>query len=199
MKPLIKVNYKIKLKLKLFLYYLLSIVTISFILLVSYLSNKLFETIISIILFFIYRPMFEKQYHSKTLFRCSMVSIIVWMFVIRINFNIYISLFSTVILTFLVTLISYYVRDFLDTKILVKEYEKRLEKFEHKCLNNLTEEEMRMCMPKIKGEVIHIVYMYLNKPRNQTASNFAMKNYISEATLFRYLKLVKETYEGLKE
>lgn len=193
----LKISYRFKLKTKQFLYHLLGIATIIFILFLAYLSNMLIETIISMVLFFIYSPMFDKQYHSKTLFRCSSVSVVVWFIDMKMNLEIYLSIFSSVILTFLMTAISYYVRDFLDTKILAEEYKSKLEKFEHKCLDNLTEEEMLMCMPKIKHEVIHIVYKYLNRPTNQTATNFAMKNYISEATLFRYLKLVKETYEGL--
>jgi hypothetical protein len=67
--------------------------------------------------------------------------------------------------------------------------------FESKCLENLTEEELIKYMPNIRKEVIHIVYEYLHRDPKLKSDIFAYHNHISERTLFRYLKLVKNEYE----
>ena len=191
----LKLNFKNKYKLKKMGYSLLSILTLLVILFNAWINGKLVEIIITIILFYIYRPMFEKQYHSSTLEKCSIVSIGVFIVVTRVSVDISVSLFLTVTTAFTMTAISYFVRDLLDYKILAEKYKKKLEMFESKCLENLTEEELMKYMPNIRKEVIHIVYEYLHRDPKIKSDIFAYHNHISERTLFRYLKLVKNEYE----
>ena len=190
-------KYVNKLKLIKLLYTLLGVATIVVILFIAWMNERLIETSISIILFYIYRPLYDKQYHAKTLPLCSLVSISVFTVISNMELDIATSIFNTIVLTFVVTSISYFVKDFLDSKILIKKYEEKLKRFEYKCLENLTENEMLERMPKIRKEVIHLVYNYLHRRQGISGSDYAFKNNIGEATLYRYLKLVKETYESL--
>ena len=163
----------------------------------SILKSKAIETSVVILLFFIYRRMFEKQYHASSLYLCSFISIIVFIVIINIEVSLEISILMSVILTFTITLISYYVKDYLDTKVLVQKYKSKIERYDIKCLENLTEEEMIELMPSIRYEILHIVYGYLHRAKTLTASGYAYRNSISEATLYRYLKQVKSKYESL--
>lgn len=177
--------------------YLLSLVTLGVILGIAILNNKAIETSITIVLFFIYRKLFTKQFHASSLYLCAFISIIVFIVIINIEVNLATSILISVVLTFTITLISYFVRDYLDTRVLVKKYRIKLETFDVKCVNNLTEEEMIKLMPSIPYDVIHIVYGYLHKPNTISASGYAYRNNISEATLYRYVKRVKTKYESL--
>ena len=189
---------KIKIKIKYILYYLLGVATLLVILFIAYIKDRLLETSIIIVLFYIYRHLFEKQFHASSLWLCSFISIIVFIVVVNLEVNISISVFISIILTFIVTLVSYYVWDYLDTKILVNSYKEKLFKLNSKALENLTEDEMISLMPSIKYEIIHIVYEYLHRDKSSlTASGFAYRNNISEATLYRYVKQVKNKYESL--
>lgn len=191
-------KYQTKLKIKMLFYNFLGLCIIGIICLIAYLNNKLIETIITIVLFYIYRRLFEKQYHAKSLYLCGIISLIVFTIVIHLEVSVTISILFSIILTFIITLISYYVRDYLDNKILNKQYENKLNSFNSKCIENLTEEELINALPKIKYEVIHIVYEYLHRDKTTiTASGFAYRHNISEATLYRYVKQVKQKYENL--
>ena len=156
----------------------MSILTLLVILFNAWINGKLVEIIITIILFYIYRPMFEKQYHSSTLEKCSIVSIGVFIVVTRVSVDISVSLFLTVTTAFTMTAISYFVRDLLDYKILAEKYKKKLEMFESKCLENLTEEELMKYMPNIRKEVIHIVYEYFSKIFTLFLNSFIFYSFI---------------------
>ena len=191
-------KYQHKLKLKMLGYNILGLIVLGIICLIAFLNEKLIETSITIVLFFIYRRLFEKQYHARSLFLCGVISIIVFTIIIQLEVSISISILFSVILTFIITLISYYVRDYLDNKILIKTYREKLESFNHKALENLTEDEMINLMSKISYEKIHLVYEYLHRNKALiTASGFVYKHNISERTLFRYVKEIKEKYESL--
>ena len=186
---------KTKIKIKYILYYLLGVATLLLILFIAYLKNRLIETGITIILFYIYRNLFEKQFHAKSLLMCSFISVCVFVIIINIELSITISILFTVVLTFIITLVSYYVRDYLDNKVLVKTYKNKLESFNNKSLEALTEDELIKLMPNIRYDTIHIVYEYLHRNKHlMNASGFAYRHNISEATLYRYLKQVKEKY-----
>lgn len=191
-------KYQNKLRLKMLGYNILGFIILGIICLIAYLNDKLIETGITIILFYIYRRLFEKQYHARSLYLCGFISIIVFIIIIRIEVSITISILFSVVLTFIITLVSYYVRDYFDNKILINTYKKKLESLNSKALENLTEDEMINLMPSIKYEIIHIVYEYLHRDKSSlTASGFAYRNNISEATLYRYVKQVKSKYENL--
>lgn len=184
-------SYKTKLKIKKLLYEMLGFLTMMLILGISYISNKIFEMIIVISCFYLFRNMFDKQYHSKSLINCSLVSIVVFSILSHIVVDLSISILCSAILSFVTTDISYLVRDYIDNKILIKE----LKKNENKCLENLTEKEMIELFPKIKYDVIHLVYGYMHRENGITCIMYAYQNNISEATMYRYLKMIKENYE----
>ena len=64
----------------------------------------------------------------------------------------------------------------------------------NKCIENATLEELYSMMPDIPKYKIDLVYNYLHKKPYVSYSDYAYNNYIAEVTLYRYLKLVKETY-----
>lgn len=190
-------NLKTKIKIKYALYYILGIVTLGIILLIAYFYNRLIETCITIVIFYIYRGLFDKQYHSHSIYLCSIISILVFTVVINLEVNISISILSSVVITFILTLLSYYIRDYLDQKVLINTYRTKLNNINVRCIENLTEEELISLMPGIRYGVLHIVYGYLHKPKELNANGYAYRNNISEATLYRYLKQVKTKYESL--
>lgn len=190
-------SYQKKIRIKFIFYEFLGLLIIGSILGVAYLHSKIIETALVMVLFFIYRRLFEKQYHASSLYLCGIISIIVFIVIIHLEVNLSISILYSALLTLIMTLISYYVKDYFDNKLLVKKYKAKLDSFSDKCLENLTEEEMIKLMPNIRYEVLHIVYGYLHRPKNLTASGYAYRNSVSEATLYRYLKQVKSKYESL--
>ena len=190
-------KYRNKLRLKLLGYSILGILTNALILVIAWLLEKEIEVAITMICFFIFRPLYEKQYHAKSLFRCSIVSIIVFTIVANIEVEKSISILLSVVLAFVITLISSYIKEFIENKILLNTYKTKLESVKTKCLENLTEEEMIAFMPKIRKDVIHIVYGYLHRENKINAEIYAIQNNIGVATLYRYLKLVRDTYEKL--
>ena len=190
-------TYKRKLKLKIMWFRTLGVLTHIAILTLSFFYDKFIESIISIVFFYVFSPMFDKQFHSASAYRCSAISIIVFVILNRATLRTGESLFCAMLLTFALTAGSYIVRDILDTTVLVDTYRKKLAKFEHKALENLTENELYEALPNIPYEILQIVYKYIHRPKTISATAFAMRNYISEATLFRYLKKVKTAYEDL--
>lgn len=175
----------------------MGILTLFLILFISWLNEKLIETSISIVFFYIYRPLYEKQYHSNTLERCSFVSTIVFIFVSRVELEISSSILFTIIITFIITTASYLFKDLLDNRFLNKIYEDKIKSLNTKRLEELSESEMYKLMPDIRYDIIEVVYKYLHRDNNMSATIFAYKNHVSERTLFRYLKLVKTTYENM--
>lgn len=175
----------------------LGILSLILALVYAYFKDKIIETSIIIVSYYIFRYLFEKQWHAKSMYICFCITTAVLIVLINIDLKISISILFSVILTFILTLISYYVRDYLDTKVLNKYYEDKLNKFKHKALENLTEDEMIELMPNIKYEIIHMVYGYLHRPKTLSASGYAYRNNISDATLYRYLKQIKDKYESL--
>lgn len=188
---------KTKRKLNYILGWMLGIVFILTTLLVAYLYNKLIEVCVTFILYHVYRGLFEKQYHANSVIKCFIITNIVFFILIKLSVKFSISILITVLLTFIFTVLSYYVQEYLDSKILVKMYTKRLLLFDSKCIENLTEDELIKALPKIRYNIIHIVYGYLHRDFGITASGYAYRNNISEATLYRYVKQVKEKYENL--
>ena len=190
-------KYRNKLRLKFLGYSVLGILTNALILVIAWLLEREIEVAITMICFFVFRPLYEKQYHAKSLFRCSIISTIVFMIVANIEVEKSISILLSVVLAFVITLISSYVKEFIENKILLKVYIDKLESIKTKCLENLTEEEMIAFMPKIRKDVIHIVYGYLHRENKINAEIYAIQNNIGVATLYRYLKLVRDTYNEL--
>lgn len=190
-------KYRNKLHLKLLGYSILGILTNALILVIAWLLEREIEVAITMICFFVFRPLYEKQHHAKSLFRCSIISIIVFTIVANIEVEKSISILLSVVLAFIITLVSSYIKEFIENKILLKTYKNKLESIKTKCLENLTEDELIQLMPNIRKDVIHIVYGYLHRKDKMNAEIYAIQNNIGVATLYRYLKLVRNTYEKL--
>ena len=192
-------KYKVQWKLKKYsIAITLSTIMLTTVFTIAYLNDRVIETLLTIVAYYVYRSFYEKQAHAKTLFQCTIVTIIVLGIVTKIALPLQVSMFCTVLISFAITHISYLIRDLLDKVVLVETYRKRLEAFEHKAIENLTELELIARVPNIPYEIVHIVYGYLHKGNTVNATAYAMKHHISEATLYRYLKRVKSEYESLE-
>ena len=190
-------KYQIKLKIKFLAYYLLGIATMIVIALIAYLNNRLVETSITMVLFFVFKGLFDKQYHCKSLLMCSLVSVIVFTFVSLLELKLSISILSSVIITFMINLISYYVRDYFDNRDKMQGYEKTFKKMKSRRLEELSEDELLRLLPSIKQDVIHIVYGYLHREKGITANEYAYDYNISEPLVYKYVKQVKDAYKDL--
>ena len=190
-------KYSTKLKLKKCWYRILGILTLFLILLIGGIQGKLFETVLSMILFYAYSPLFEKQYHSKTMYRCSLVSIIVFVIISRTTLEFTASIFLTIVITFTVTCLSYFVKDLLDNTVLLRYYKNKVDKIEHKSIENYTLDELKESLPNIRFDIIEIAYGYWHKPHYLNAIGYARNNHIAVSTLYKYLKIVKDEMENL--
>ncbi len=176
---------------------ILGVIVLAGILLLAYFNNKLLETIISIICFYIFRFMFLKQYHSFNSIMCACVSLLVYFLIIKLEFNLSESILFSVILTFMVNLISYYVKEFIDTRNEIKLYREKQRKMMTKRLEELSEEELLRLLPNIKKNIIHIAYGYIHRDKGITAIDYAYDNNISEPLVYKYVKQVKDEYKNL--
>lgn len=186
-----------KIRLRLILANILGIIMMVCILGFAYLNNKLIETLISIICFYIFRKLFTKQYHSFSSLKCTFISIVIYSIIVLLELNITESILFSVILTFLVNLGSYYFRDYLDNRNELKYLSDKMKKMGSKRLEEYTEEELLRLFPNIKADTIHIVYGYLHKDKGITANEYAYKYNISEPLIYKYLKQVKDEYRKL--
>lgn len=186
-----------RIRIKLLLSRILSILVISLILALAYLSGKLSETLVSIVCFYIFRFLFTKQYHAFTSIGCALVSVIVYLIIIKMELSLSESILYSVILTFLVNLTSFYVKDYKDDKLTIKLFENKFNQMKSKRLEELSESEMLRLFPSIKSDRIHIAYLYLHKEKGITANEFAYSFNISEPLLYKYVKQIKDAYKNL--
>ena len=185
--------FKIKLKLKFIAYNLLSLITILAILGIAYLNNRTIEILFTIVLFFIFRSQYEKQYHSKSLLTCSFISIIVFYFVSSLSLDINSSILFSIILTYLITTISFYVRDYLDIKFPTKKKKNSNRQVIIEILgkDNLTEERIEEHCNKLGLiNLSETIYLFLNNTLEDTAEILGVDN----STITRRInKFIKES------
>ena len=168
------------------------------ILIIGYFLNRMIEVSITIVCFHIFRPYDEKTFHAETTIKCFFISITSFILTMKISLPIGQTILSQILLAYILTKVMYYAQDYLDNKILIKHYEKKLNLLSiNKCLNNLTLEEMQKLMPHIEFDKLKIVYGYLHRNKETNGTDYAYKNNIGEATLYRYLKQVNKTYQDL--
>ena len=113
-------KYQNKLKLKYTLYSILGIFTNLIILSFARLFEREIEVLITMICFFLFRKLFEKQYHCKTLLKCSIVSIAIFSIVAIVQVDKSISILLSIILSFVITFASYFVKDYIDKYVIVR-------------------------------------------------------------------------------
>lgn len=86
----------------------------------AWFNDCLFEMSIIYLLFFIFRTRFEKQFHAKTTWLCTLYTIIIFYIVSLISPNKSVSLMLIVLFTYSINQISFYVRDYLDLQNAIK-------------------------------------------------------------------------------
>ena len=193
MKKNIKNSFRNKIIFKYVLYETLGIITLLSIMLIAYLNERFFETLTTITLFFIYRLLYTKQYHSKSLILCSIISIIVFMFVVNLEVRFKASILTCSLLAFIITLVSYHYINYKDDE----DYINSIKSIKTKTLDNLSLDEMYELMPSIKKDIIEIVYGYLHRDRTISAYSYACSKNISEPLVYKYVKKVKDTFSQL--
>lgn len=171
------------------LYNVLSCAILGFILFIAYLNYKFIETVITIILFYVYRRLFEKQYHADTMTMCALVSVIVFSVIIHLEVALSISILYSIVLTFIVTLISYYVKDYFDKKA-------KLSSLNNKRLENLTRDEFYEIFKSFDLKTVNIVYDYIHR-NDLTVYDIAYKYDVSESSIYKYLKRIRHYYKTL--
>lgn len=171
----IKVFFKVKL-----FYLLLLILQYSSMLLIAILCNKVIELLTMLPLFFIYSSRFTKQYHCKTILKCTFTSIGIFAFICLVIPSKNQFLFISIIAMYLLTTASYIYRDWKDKNELLQ-----------KKLESLTFEEMRTRFPSYSEYDLKCVYAYINRG-TKNADNIAMKYHYSTRQIQRMVKKMRE-------
>lgn len=165
------------------------IITYGSILLVSLLFNRPIEATISVIFFHIFRKKDEKTFHASNDMMCWLISVTSFSIVSSLALDLKQSVLCCICLSYILTIIMYYIKDYLDLVIIRNKLEKTtLKELE---LNEL----IGICKENMCIEDIRLVYDYLHKKRDMSTDKFIMNRYISRRTLFRMLKKVKDNYE----
>ena len=182
---------------RLYCYRLFAFIVYGSILIIGILFNRAIEVTISIIAFHIFRRYDEKTYHASTYIKCFLTSMISFIIIMKLSLPLQQSILFQIFIGYILTKIMYFIEESIENKLLVKKYQEKIDSLNNKCLENLTEEEIIAFMPKIRKDVIHIVYGYLHRKNKINAEIYAIQNNIGVATLYRYLKLVRDTYNEL--
>lgn len=165
------------------------IITYGSILLVSLLFNRPIEATISVIFFHIFRKKDEKTFHASNDMMCWLISVTSFSIVSALALDLKQSILCCICLSYILTIIMYYIKDYFDLVIIRNKLEKTtLKELE---LNDL----IGICKENMCIEDIRLVYDYLHKKRDTSTDKFIMNRYISRRTLFRMLKKVKDNYE----
>lgn len=116
-KSLKKILYQSRLKILIYWkLILISIIQFSCILAFAWFNNCLIEMCIIISCFFIFRRNFEKQYHAKNGWFCTLYTIILFFIISNISPDIKTSILIIIVFTYFINLFLYYVRDYLDLR-----------------------------------------------------------------------------------
>ena len=174
----LRLNWKLN-KIKI-LYDILGIIEIALIYLIAWFNSRLLEVSIIIPLFFIYRSKYEKQWHAETLFKCACYSVVLFFFITLFIPSKNISIFCSVFMPYIITKISYYVKDYNDkNKLLTKK------------LESMTFDEMKARFTTYTEYELNAVYSYINRG-DKLADNIAMKYNYSTRQLQRIIKKMKD-------
>ena len=175
-----KFIYGIKLKIKMYWkVVLISLIQLSFVLFIGWFFDHLLEMIMIIPCFFYFRGKFEKQYHAKDGWRCTLYTMVVFTVVSAISPNMSISIILIVILTYFINLIFYYVRDYLDIK-----YPKKKKKNTNRQAiinilgdDKLSEEDITdFCVKLGCPNLGETIYLFLNNTLDDTADILEVDN-----------------------
>lgn len=121
---------------------MISIIQFSCIFAFAWFNNCLLEVSIIVACFFAFRRNFEKQYHAKNGWWCTLYTIILFYIISNISPDITISVLIIIIFTYFINLFLYYVRDYLDLQDRFKAKKVNISKgMSEKDLKSITENE----------------------------------------------------------
>lgn len=175
-----KTKWKIK---KISIYTSLSLILLLGVLLFAYLNSRIIETSLCVVLFYIYRSAYNKQFHTYSLIQCTVISITVFAIVSAISLPLQLSVFSSILIIYFLTYFSYKLRDLLDKTVLLKYYTEKAEQFKNIPLENAKLDELKEKLIKLNYDIIEIVYGYLHRPKHIKAVAYARKCNIAVSTL----------------
>ena len=152
----------------------------------AYFFDRILEVLTIIPLFFIFRSKYTKQFHAKSLFLCGCYTLIVFFIISIISTSKEISILASIFLTYFLTTISYYVRDYLDIIFLrgknVSSRNKILKILDH----NIDEEYIENFRIKngMNSKMADTIYLFLNNKGEDVADILE----ISHRTVCRRIK-----------
>lgn len=164
-----KIFFKIKIEFKGILHSILQLLAL---LVFGWFHNSIFEMLVLYVCFFCFRTTFEKQFHAKTTWGCTIISIIVYYLASLIIPNKSISLILVVCFTYFINKVSYYVRDYLDIKYPSKKKKNTNRQEIIKILgeDNLDEESIEnFCVSKGMPRLSETIYLFLNNTLEDTS------------------------------
>ena len=136
----------------------------------AWFNSCIFEMLIIIVCFFIFRTKFEKQYHALTTWGCTILTMIIFYIVSLITPEKSISIILVIIFTYMINKVSFYYRDYLDIKNAKNEKVAKKKKNTNRQLiidilgaNNLDEESIeKYCVSKGIPKLSETIYLFLN-------------------------------------
>lgn len=81
---------------------------------ISYLFERIIEVLIIIPLFFVFRKKYTKTYHAKTLFECTLYTLLLFLVICLVAQPIQTSILLAIILCYLTTEFLYLIKDYQD-------------------------------------------------------------------------------------
>lgn len=186
-----KLAYKLKIKFK-FVFH--SVFQLGTMLLFGFFNGTLFEMVILYICFFYFRRLFEKQFHASSMWGCTILTMIVYWFASRITPNKSMSILLVIIFTYLINMISYYVRDYSDIK-----HPKKKKKNTNRQIiidilgeNNLSEESIeKFCVAKGVPKLAETIYLFLNNTLEETSEILDVDNSTITRRINSFIKASK--------
>ncbi len=151
---------------------LISLIQFSFVFAVGWFFGHLLEMFIIVPCFFYFRSKFEKQYHAKDGWWCTLYTMIIFTIISLTSPEISLSIIMIVCFTYFVNLCSFYVRDYLDIK-----YPKRKKKNSNRQTiisilgDDLSEEYIESFCTKIgRPKLSETIFLFLNNTLEETAN-----------------------------
>lgn len=155
---------------------------------IAWLNNRPIEFFIIFLSFQLNRAVFGKSYHADQLSKCTLLTLVIFYFLIRGVIPLDISLFMTPLFGVYLSYVLNKVQDLIDNQIVPKPFVKK--KLRNQIIdilgNRLTEEEIdEFCLQKgINSKVSETVFLYLTNSKDDVADILGVEG----TTVIRRLK-----------
>lgn len=173
-----------------------ALIQFSFIGLLAWYYNNYLQMLVIVVLFFIYKNNSEKFYDASTFTNCTICTIITFYFVTMIAANHKQSIIFSILITYIVTGISYRVQDYLDLQKLAKKLNERKEKTNRQRILELVENDEDkiedLCKKYALINMSETVYLYLNNTREQVAEILNIDLSTVRRRIKRFLKTIEK-------